>query len=115
MIRLAVSMVMMPLWMLTHGTANAFEGTGAELQRVCNQPKGSHDYYICAAYVGGVYDGMWAYQKFIAGGYKGCLPALTDDTVIAIVKKYMSLQPQALTDPMLGVVGAALMAEFPCK
>ena len=112
MIRL---MICLATLLLAHGTANAFDGTGSDLQHVCSQPKGTQEHYICSAYVGGFYAGMWTSQKLVAGGYGtkvGCLPALPDDAVIAFVLKFMGLRPQSLPDPMEAIVGAALVAEF---
>jgi hypothetical protein len=103
------------LWVFGHDTAKAFGGTGAELQRACNQEKGTRDYYVCIAYVAGVYDGMWAAQRLFAIGRKTCLPRLTDDEVIAVTKKYLNARPDLLKDPMAAIVSAALHAEYGCK
>jgi hypothetical protein len=102
-------------WVFGHGTANAFDGTGAELQRACNQEKGTHDYYVCIAYVTGVYEGMWAAQRLFVIGRKTCLPGLTDEEVVAVVKKYINARPDLLKDPMAANVSAALHAEYRCK
>lgn len=64
MIRLAMSLMVIALWLLPH-TAHAFDGTGTELQQACNQPKGTQDHTICVAYVSGVYEGMWASQRLL--------------------------------------------------
>lgn len=93
----------------------SFDGTGADLLRVCSQAKGTPDFRLCAAYVGGVYDGMFASQLFLAIGRKTCLPrSLPDDDIIAIVRKYMRATSSA-NDPIASIVGATLAAEFPCK
>lgn len=115
LIGLVMSLVAMVLWLLPQSTVDAFEGTGSELQQACNQPRGTQGHNICVAFISGVYEGMWASQRLLAGGYKSCLPALADDDLVAIVSKYMNVQPQALNDPMAAIVSASLVAEFRCR
>jgi hypothetical protein len=115
MSRLAISFLVVVLCLLAQGTAGALDGTGAELQHACNQPKGTQGHSVCVAFISGVYEGMWAAQRLLAGGYKTCLPGLGDDDLLAIVSKYMSARPQLLADPMAANVSASLYAEFSCK
>jgi hypothetical protein len=111
MIRLAI----VALLVLAQSTAYAVDGTGAELQQACNQAKDTQEHRLCAAYIGGVLDGMWASQKLLAIGRKSCVPRLSDDDAIAVVMRYLRLRPDSLTDHITSVVSASLAAEFDCK
>jgi len=103
------------LLLLVRSTAYAVDGTGAELQQACNYPKGTQEYRMCAAYIGGVLDGMWASQKLLAIGRKSCVPRLSDDDAIAVVLKYLKLRPDSLSDHITSIVSASLATEFDCK
>ena len=103
------------LLVLIRSTAYAVDGTGAELQQACNHPKGTQEHRICAAYIGGVVDGMWASQKLLSIGRKSCVPRLADDDAIAVVLKYLRLRPDSLADHITSIVTASLAAEFDCK
>ena len=111
MVRLAI----VALLVLVRSTAFAVDGTGAELQQACNQAKGTQEHRICAAYIGGVLDGMWASQKLFAIGGKSCVPRLSDDDAIAVVMKYLRLRPDSLTDHITSIVSASIATEFDCK
>jgi hypothetical protein len=110
-IRLATVAVLV----LAVSEAYAVDGTGAELQRACNQAKGTQEHRICAAYIGGVLDGMWAAQQLHGIGRKTCVPRLSTENAIAVVMKYLRLRPDSLTDHITSVVSASLAAEFDCK
>ena len=114
---ITVRSVIVALLMLAQSTAHAVEGTGAELQQACNTAKGTQEHRVCAAYVGGVLDGMWASQKLLTIGRKSCVPRLrlSDSDAIAIVMKYLELRPDSLTDHIASIVSAALATEFGCK
>ena len=103
------------LLLLVQSTACAVDGTGAELQQACDHPKGTQEHRICAAYIGGVLDGMWASQKLFAIGRKSCVPRLSDDDAIAVVMKYLRLRPDSLKDHITSIVSASLATEFDCK
>jgi hypothetical protein len=111
MVRLAT----VALLVLAQSTAYAVDGTGAELQQACNQAKDTQEHRLCAAYIGGVLDGMWASQKLLTIGRKSCVPRLSDDEAIAIVLKYLRLRPESLTDHITSIVSASLAVEFDCK
>jgi hypothetical protein len=115
--RLAMSVLLISLLLLSHSTTNAFDGTGSELQQVCSQPKGTQERRLCAAYIGGMVDGMWASQMLLAlPGYKsGCVRRLSDDDAIALVMEYLIEVPRVLNDPMFPTVSAALATKFRCK
>lgn len=115
MIRLATSVAVIALYFLAQSVANAFEGTGTELQLACSEPKGTQGHNICIAFVSGVYEGMWASQRLFTAGVKSCLPALSDEDLVAVVGKYMRARPEMLNDPMAAIVSASLVAEFRCK
>jgi hypothetical protein len=103
------------LLVMAQSAAYAVEGTGAELQQACNLAKGTQEHRICAAYIGGVLDGIWASQKLIATGRRSCVPRLSDDDAIAVVLKYLKLRPDSLTDHITSIVSASLATEFDCK
>ena len=103
------------LLVLIRSTAYAVDGTGAELLQACNHPKGTQEHRICAAYIGGVLDGMWASQKLLVIDKKSCVPRLSDDAAIAVVLKYLMLRPESLSDHITSIVSASLAAEFDCK
>jgi hypothetical protein len=111
MIRLAIVGVLV----LAQSDAYAVDGTGAELRHACNQAKGTQEHRICAAYIGGVLDGMWASQQLLSIGRKTCVPRLSTEDAIAVVMKYLRLRPDSLTDHITSVVGASLATEFDCK
>jgi hypothetical protein len=110
-----VRLVIVALLMLAQSTAHAVDRTGAELQQACNAAKGTQEYRVCAAYVGGVLDGMWASQKLLAIGRKSCVPRLSDGDAIAVVMKYLKLRPDSLADHIASIVSASLETEFGCK
>jgi hypothetical protein len=103
------------LLVLIRSTAYAMDGTGAELLRACSHPKDTQEHRICAAYIAGVLDGMWASQKLLVIGKKSCVPRLSDDDAIAVVMKYLRLRPDSLTDHIATIVSASLATEFDCK
>ena len=111
MIKLAI----VALLVLAQSTAYAVDGTGAELQQACNQAKDTQEHRLCAAYIGGVLDGMWASQKLLAIGRKSSVPRLSVDDAIAVVMKYLRLRPDSLTHHITSIVSASLAAEFDCK
>ena len=80
-----------------------------------NQAKATQEHRICAAYIGGVLDGMWASQQLLGIGRKTCVPRLSTDDAIAVVMKYLRLRPHSLADHITSVVSASLAAEFDCK
>jgi hypothetical protein len=77
--------------------------------------KDRQEHRLCAAYMGGVLDGMWPSQQLLAIGRKSCVPRLSDDDAIAVVMKYLRLRPDSLTHHITSIVSASLAAEFDCK
>jgi hypothetical protein len=105
------------LGLLLHGAAKADDPTAAELLSLCKEGRGTQGHLLCAAYVSGVQQGIWAAQQFFKDGGKTCLPFsdVSDDQAIAIVMKYMKLRPDMLNKPMLAFTTSAFLAEYKCK